>query len=199
MRKEDLKALGLTDEQVDNIFKMRGKEIEAEKAKHSLLASEKASVEEAYSNLKENIDKEYVHKDKVKAIKSDKVELEKTIESLKQSHEAEVNKIKYDTVLDKHLSDFKVKSNYANFVKDLLDKDSLTFEDGKINGIDDALNNIKEGYSEIFEADSSMPKFTQRQNDGSQGGGFVTKESIMSIKDTKERLEAIQNNQELFL
>lgn len=199
MKKEELKALGLDDDTATKILAMRGRELEADKAKYLQLQNEKKVVENDFAQFKSDVEGKYVPKEKLDKLKQEKSTLNELVENLKASHESEINQIKYDTVLDKHLSEFKVKPQYTKFVKDVLDKDSLKFEEGKIEGIDEALKSAKETYADLFEADSSVPRFTQKQNDGSQGGGFATKESIMAIKDTKERLEAIQNNQELFI
>lgn len=173
MKKEELKALGLDDDIATKILAMRGRELEADKAKYLQLQNEKKVVENDFAQFKSDVEGKYVPKEKLDKLKQEKSTLNELVENLKASHESEINQIKYDTVLDKHLSEFKVKPQYTKFVKDVLDKDSLKFEDGKIEGIDEALKSAKETYADLFEADSSVPKFTQKQNDGSQGGGNV--------------------------
>lgn len=176
MKKEELKALGLDDEQINKIMAIRGKEIDADKAKYTILQNEKKVVEENLEKLESNLDDNYVTKDKFDKLKQDRAIDKATIENIKESHQSELNQIKYDSVLEGHLSESKVKSQYADIIKGLIDKDSLKFEDGKLEGIEEVLKSAKETYADLFEADTSepgTPKFTQKQNDGSQSGGTV--------------------------
>ena len=198
MKKEDLVALGLDDTQVNEVFKIRGKEIEESKVLVSKLTLEKEAAEAAKVSaeaLVEQVKKDAVLPQDIEVVNAEKKALEEQIKTLTDEHQSEISKINYEHTLDASLNSAGVKD--VDYIKFKLNQDNLKFEDGKIDGLEDELSSLKESHAYLF-ADSSepgKPMFTKK-SEGS--GGLITKESIMSIKDSSERIKAIQANVQLF-
>ena len=190
MKKEDLVALGLDDTQINGVFKMRGIEIEKTKKTIADLENEKAEVERKLAEVTENT----ISTEDFEAIKNEKLELEQKITEMTEAHQSEINEIKYNVALEKEL--IKAGAKDIKLVKTVLDTDQIKFEDGKIEGLTEQLESVKESYDYLFSKENKgLSNVTTKHNGG---GNRVTKESIMGIKDASERIKAIQNNKHLF-
>lgn len=190
MKKEDLVALGLDDTQINGVFKLRGIEIEKTKKTIADLENEKAEVERKLAEVTENT----ISTEDFEAIKNEKLELEQKITEMTEAHQSEINEIKYNVALEKEL--IKAGAKDIKLVKTVLDTDQIKFEDGKIEGLTEQLESVKESYDYLFSKENKgLSNVTTKHNGG---GNRVTKESIMGIKDASERIKAIQNNKHLF-
>lgn len=159
--KELLKAQNLTDEQINNITtKMKEEKIyttslENADTRYSKLKGQKADVDEllktanlTIEGLKEN------NKDNTKLQDTIK-EHEATIETLKK--EAEQKDFNY--ALDAVLRDSKCKNTKA--LKALLNLDNVKLNEGKFEGLDSQIEDLKKSDSYLFDTEKSPA-----------GGGF---------------------------
>lgn len=148
MKKEDLVALGLDETQVNEVFKMRGIEIEKTKQTIADLENEKAEAERKLAEATENT----ISAEDFEAIKSEKVELEQKITEMTQAHQSEVEGIKYDVALEKELT--AAGARRIKPVMAMLDTDNIKFEDGKLEGLSEQLEALKESDDYLFAKDS---------------------------------------------
>ena len=178
MKTEDLKAQGLTDEQVNFVMAEYGKDMTASKTKIATLEDElkvqKGVLEEKNTKIKEleSID--------VEAMK--KAEYEKG----KAEGTAEMEKFKFNNALDNALREAKVKDSKA--ISGLLNMDNIKFEDGKITGLDEQVETLKESHDYLFHSDKKTPKFTEKTQGASgseEDGALAQMKSIMGIKNEK--------------
>lgn len=190
MKKEELVALGLDETQVNEVFKMRGIEIEKTKQTIADLENEKAEAERKLTEATENI----ISTEDFEAIKSEKLKLEQKITEMTQVHQSEINEIKYNVALEKELT--KAGAKDINLVKTVIDTEKVKFEDGKIEGLTEQLESAKESYDYLFGKENKGLSNVTTKHSG--GGNKITKESIMGIKDASERIQAIQKNKHLF-
>lgn len=190
MKKEDLVALGLDDTQINEVFKMRGIEIEKTKQTIADLENEKAEAERKLAEAIENT----ISAEDLEAAKNEKLELEKKIAEMAEAHQSEINEIKYNVALEKELT--KAGAKDINLVKTVIDTGKIKFEDGKIEGLTEQLESAKESYDYLFGKENKGLSNVTTKHSG--GGSRVTKESIMRIKDDSERIKAIHNNKHLF-
>ena len=178
MTKEDLIKLGLSDEQVNEIFKLRGKEIEANKVKVAALETEKAnlesdkaSIETELNELKENV----ITPEAVTALETEKSNLEAKISELTENHAKELTSVQYNHLLDSSLKEAGVKSlKFVKLALAELGDEAVKLEDGKLVGLDDALKTLKEDKETSVFFEKAKPaeeilSFTDKSTDEGKG------------------------------
>lgn len=190
LTRKSLKAMGLTDEQVDSIIEAHTETVDALKDERDRyredadklvdvqkeLDAAKKSAKDApdYAALK----REY---DEYKA----SVEAEKSLQAKKDAY-AEI-------VKDAGLSE----KGIAKALK-YADWDSIELTDtGKIKDASKHIKALKEEWSDyvVTESEEGADTDTPPEN---KGGAKMTREEILAIKDTAERQKAMAENHELF-
>lgn len=155
MIKEILKANGLEDNQVDNIVKAM--------TEAKIYTTSLENIDARYAKLKgqkEELDKMVKDRDiqlsDLSKNNKDNEELKKTLDELQLSnknqiadYEAKISKMEFDNALDKTLSSAKCKNNKA--LKALLDVEGIKYQDGKLEGLEGQLENLKKEASYLFE------------------------------------------------
>ena len=152
MTREELKELGLTDEQIEKVMASHGKALNAVKDKADKVETLESQVEDYKTQL---ADRDKQLKDLGEKAKGNE-ELTAQIEELKQQNEAtkteyeeKLQKQSFDHVLEKSLIGAKVKNVKA--VKALLDVDMIKLDGDTLKGLDEQLKNLKESDSYLFE------------------------------------------------
>ena len=153
MKREDLKNLGLTDDQLESVMKLHGQDVESNKAKYADYDELKATndsltkqVEQAGKDLK-----------KLSKLTTDNEDLNKTVEDLRKAAKdaqdkasAEIQAVKLDNAINSGLSERKARNTKA--VKALLDMDAIKFnEDGQLDGLTEQLDAISKDNGFLFD------------------------------------------------
>ena len=199
MKTEELQALGLSEEQIKEVFKLNGKDINAEKkradAAEESAAQYKQRAEAAEETLKgfDGVDVEKLNRD-IEDWKKKAEEAEKDFKS--QLYERD-----FTDALKTALDNVKFSSEAAkrSVMADIKDA-GLTLKDGEILGLNDVLRQIREKDASAFGTDEEgnpPARFTQPRKKESAGKP-LTKEDIFNIKDANERQAAIASNIQLF-
>lgn len=149
MTKEELKALGLTDEQVEAVAKDYDNYVP--KAEHD---QQKTALEQAQKEQKQ-VAKEL---ETLKKNNANNEELTKQIETMKaeaekrqKDYDANIKQMKLDAAVDKSIMGAKAKNSKA--VKALLDLTGAEVgDDGTVKGLDDQLKKLQESDAYLFEA-----------------------------------------------
>lgn len=190
LTRKSLKAMGLTDEQVDSI-------IEAHTETVNALKDERDSYREKADQL-DDVQRELDEAKKTAKNAPDYAALKKEYDEYKKSVEAE-----------KSLQ--AKKDAYAEIVKDagLSEKgvakalkyaDWATIDltaDGKIKDASKHIKGLKEEWADYVVTESEEGASTDTPPNNA-GGAKMTKEEILNIKDTAERQKAMAENHELF-
>ena len=71
--------------------------------------------------------------------------------------------------------------------------------DGKIVGLGEVMDGIKQRDADAFTSDKPTAQFTTSFGNEDNGKKYETKEDILKIKDAKERQQAIRDNIGLFV
>lgn len=152
MKKEDLKELGIEDEElVKQIIILHGKDIESLKATNDTNATELDSLRKQLEEASQTI--ESFKKLDVDGIKAAADEWKAKAEQADKA----ISSMRFDYALEKSLSGAKAKSVKA--VRALLDTDSLKLtDDGTIEGLDDQLEAIKSENEFLFDSDEPRPR-----------------------------------------
>ena len=113
---------------------------------------------------------------------------QKAIDAEKE-YTAKAEKRDYESALSKALDDYKFTSKFARAaIEEDLKKNRLPMHDGKILGLRDRMEQIREEDAEAFAPDKSdVPNFTSPKTAPAKRR---TKEEIANIEDPDERMKA---------
>lgn len=189
-----LKAMGIEDEKVEQIIEAHTETVTALKDERDAFkadAEKLPAVQKELDELKATDNKEDTYKVKYDALKEE-------FDSFKKEQSEKELRVKKEQAYKALLQEAGVSEKRVDAVLKVSDVDSLEFnEDGSVKDSD----NLKKGIETEWE-DFIVRKETQGTQTPTppQGSGKVykTKEEIMSIKDTRERQQAISENHELF-
>jgi predicted nucleic acid-binding Zn-ribbon protein len=158
MKREDLKTLGLTDEQIDKIMADNGKDIEKHKTAADTAKSELDSVKSQLVEANKTI--EGFKGQDIEGVKKSADEYKAKFEQAEKDAQAQIAQLKFDHTLDGLLTAAKAKNLKA--VKALLDTELLkkgyNDTDGSIAGWDDHLKKVKEANDFLFEPEQPAPQ-----------------------------------------
>lgn len=202
MKTEELKAQGLTEEQISFVMAENGKDLKKSQKENDNLTSErdtwKEKAEAAETTLKgfEGVDLETMQKE-LSDWKQKATEAEKNAQAqLYERDFADALKTEFEGI--KFSSEAAKRAIMAE-VKEA----GLKLKDGKILGLNDLLSQMKEKDASAFVDDAqqqvqqNMARFTApvgKQNTP----GTMTRKDIEAIKDPSERQSAIASNLHLF-
>lgn len=167
MKTEELKALGLNDDQVQKVFAMNGTEMNDLKQQITTLTAERDT---ARNNLI----------DANKKLEGYDPEWRTKAEKAEKDAKAQVEELQKDFAAQTAAAGVKFSSESAKraFLSDLKAK-NLTLQDGKLLGFDDYLKNYKESDPGAFAPEKAAPTITV----GSKGQTPAT--SSQSFLDNK--------------
>jgi len=157
MNREELKELGLTDEQIDSVMKSHGKTVNSIKEKADKVDGLEAQVEDYKNQLKDR--DEQLEELSTKA--KDNEELTAEIEKLKESnkntaaeYQAKLDQQAFEFKLEKALADAKAKNPKA--VKALLNVEEIKLDGDKLLGLEDQLKALQESDAYLFGEDAKL-------------------------------------------
>lgn len=175
MTKEELKALGLTDEQIEKVVEDYGKNYVTKlqfNKKNDALKQAEESLEAMQSDI-----------ETLKKANADNAELSKQIDELNAAqlkreaeYTAQIQKMELDGIVERTLLSSKVKN--AKAVRALLDLEDAKVKDGTIKGLDDQLTKLKESDPYLFESESKPTGVTPGEPHGGQGSTGITQEQF---------------------
>lgn len=190
LTRKSLKAMGLTDEQVDSIIEAHTETVDALKDERDRykedadkLVDVQKELDAAKKSAKDAPDYAALKKEYDEYKKS--VEAEKALQAKKAAFE--------DVVKDAGLSE----KGIAKALK-YADWDSIELTDtGKIKDASKHIKALREEWSDyvVTESEKGADTDTPPEN---KGGAKMTREEILAIKDTAERQKAMAENHELF-
>ena len=169
MKTDFLKGLGLSQEVIDKIMSENGKDIAAEQKKTSKAEQERDSYKTQTDGLQTQLDEANKQIDgfkdlDVEGIKKAADDWKEKAEKAKADADAQIESMKFDYALSEVLTGAKAKNTKA--VKALLDMDGLKYNDGKIVGLDEQIEQLKADNDYLFESDKPAPKIVK----GTGGG-----------------------------
>jgi ParB-like chromosome segregation protein Spo0J len=185
MKKEDLIAIGLTEEQADKVLGVYTESLKGfiPKARFDEVNNAKKELEqqikERDKQLKDLSDKAKDNDELAKQIKN----LQESNKATKEQYEAKLKDLRIDTAIREKLTDTK----YPDLLVAKFDRKKITVaEDGTVLGIDDQLVTIKEQYKDLF-----VPSVKGRDpnNTGGSAGSKTELEQLQEQYDKATRLD----------
>lgn len=167
MKREELGKLGLTDEQVDAIMKMNGEDINREKAKLADYESVKQQLDKANEAINGMADYEEV--------KASVAKYQAEAETARKEAEAKVQQLQ----LQAKIKDFTSGKKFVNdLTRDAINaqlESALNDESNKGKSLDELLNGITEGKTDIFREENAPtpPTVTGMNGDAGKEDGVL--------------------------
>lgn len=201
MNREELKEMGLTDEQIDKVMAAHGKVVKSTKDKADKVEGLQEQIEDYKKQIK---DRDKQLDDLSKQVKDNK-DLTDEIDRLKEENKTATKELQEK--LDKQAFEFSLEKALSNSgarnpkaVKALLDTNSIKPDGEKLLGLDNQIKALKESDAYLFKQEEKpgVPHIVTGGNPNGGGGGTITKESIMKEKDDKKRQRLIKENRHLF-
>lgn len=172
MKREFLKDMKLTDEQIDAIMAENGKDVNGLKEQVNSLTTEKDGLQ---SQLTERDTQLKDLKGKVKdsdELTAEIDQLQKANKEAKEKYEADLTAQQKSFLVDKALTSAGARN--AKAVSSLLDLDSVEVKDGQLTGLDDQLKALRESDGYMFKEDPQpQPKDPQPESRVQITGGGV--------------------------
>jgi len=186
MNREELKALGLTDEQINSVMASHGTVVNATKEELTTVTTDRDS-------LKGQLTDRDTQLEALKTKATGNEDLTAEIERLKgenqttaSEYQEKLDKQAFDFSLEKALTGAKVRNPKA--VKALLDIDSIKLDGEKLLGLDDQIKALQESDDYLFESEEGAggnPNFTTGQHNKGSGVNPFSKGSINLTEQTR--------------
>ena len=203
MKTEDLKAQGLTDEQVNFVMAENGKDLKKLQKENENLTHDrdtwKEKAETAENTLKgfEGVDLETMQRELS--------DWKKKAEDAEKNAQAQIYQRDFNDALKTELESVKFSSEAAKrAIMAEIKESGLKLKDGKILGLNDLISQMKEKDASAFideeqqKAQQNAARFTQPFQRQNQGNGKMTVADIKAIKDPAERQAKIAQNLDLY-
>lgn len=179
MKTEFLKSLGIEDQSViDAIMAENGKDINAAKSNKTQLETQVTELTNQL-NDRDNQLKELKKSTKDNEALTAKItELEQANEASASEYENKIASIQKAYAIENGVRDAKAKNVKA--VMALLDMDKITFNDGKIEGLDTQIEALTTGEDTafLFGENKSAPAGTEPPKNSSNGGNPPTSKTF---------------------
>ncbi len=153
MKRNFLEGLGISDKElIDKILDENGKDIEAAKGNLEEVKTQLSTANEQLASANAQIDG-FKAMD-IDGVKRAADEWKEKFEKAQKDGEAALNKLRFDTALDKALSGAQAKN--AKAVKALLDMEALKLDGEEIKGLNEQLEAVKSENAYLFDDSPSL-------------------------------------------
>lgn len=149
MKREELKKLGLSDEQMDAVMAAHGQTVQS-------LNTQIATLQQSETELKNQVSKNAEDLKKLQKDNSDNEELKKKLKELQKENAAQeekyqesLTKVQRDSALSALLAEAKVKNPKA--VAALLDDEKIVFKDGELSGAKEQIESLQKSDAYLFD------------------------------------------------
>lgn len=173
MKRNKLKDLGLTEEQIDEVMSINGADIQKAKSDYEELTEKNKSLEEQISQRDKDLKDLQAQAKDNEDLSSKYKELQDKYKADKDNFDKQIQTMKFNSAVDKALSDSGVRN--IKTIKGLLNNDNIKLsDDGTLSGLDDQIKSIKksdpylfnEGQKQQYEPSNGKPvKTTKKLND----------------------------------
>ncbi|WP_278589452.1 phage scaffolding protein [Limosilactobacillus pontis] len=187
MKREELKAQGLNDDQINFVMAANGKDVNALNEKISSLTGER-------DGLQKQIDDRDSQLTDLKKSAKDNDDLMDQIKQLQDDNKAAAEKYHNDLAaqqknfkIESALRDAKAKNVKA--VLSLIDTDKISVaKDGSLSGLDEQIDAVKKSDDYLFEADKKpqQVRINPGFNDGGDGSDNLTSKIAARLANAEE-------------
>lgn len=192
MNKEELIAMGLTEEQAKKVMdSLDGNFVT--KARFNEINEENKTLKESVSDRDKQLEDLKKSSGDNAALQQQISDLQKQNADQQKAHDEELAKLKLDNAVEIALSGAKAKNGKA--VKAMLDMSKVKLgEDGKLSGFDEQIEALKKSDSYMFDVQQQQ---TQQQFTGFQPGASSTVPNSTAAGYEARLADARKNNNQL--
>lgn len=173
--RDELKEIGISDEHVDSVMSLYGKNVQSLKDEIESHKQEKNQFKQEVKSYKERVNEQNEQLDELKVKASKGENLEEQINALQQAnkdkdaeHEKEMNEVKLRYEIDNELNRAGAKNTLA--VMALINRDNITYDSEKgLCGLSEQLEDIKQSDSYLFKSDNSDDDNSNSANGSNNG------------------------------
>src|SRR5690625_5070578 len=174
MNREELKELGLSDEQIESVMKSHGKATNDLKTKADSVDGLESQIEDYKGQLTDrDVQLETLSKVDAEGLQAEIDRLKDENETTASDYQEKLDKQAFDFSLEKALTGAKVRNPKA--VKALLDIEKIKPDGDKLLNLDDQLEGLKESDAYLFEEEKKeedyKPSFTKGEHQRGAGSG----------------------------
>ena len=193
MNKEDLIAMGLTEEQAKKVMdSLDGNFVT--KARFNEINEENKTLKKSVSDRDKQLEDLKKSSGDNAALQQQISDLQKQNSDQQKAHDEELAKLKLDNAVEIALSGAKAKNGKA--VKAMLDMSKVKMgEDGKLSGFDEQIEALKKSDSYMFDVEQQTQQ--QQQFTGFQPGASSTVPNSTAAGYEARLADARKNNNQL--
>lgn len=182
MTREELKTLGLTDEQVESVMKSYGKGVVELNNKLTAANQEKEALQNQLTLNKAEIDK---LKDgdtaKNKELSDQLIALQAKFDTIEKESKEQLAEQQKDFAIKLALKDANAYDD--DIVLSQLDKSTIKLTDGNLKGLKEQLDALKESKSFLFNQKTEAPQSPKIVSAGNPTGGSEEKTLTQKIQE----------------
>lgn len=183
---EVLKKCGVEEDKANEIVKAMGEakiyttNLENVDVRYNKLQEQKKQLEEASKTYQKQLEKLTKNDADVEALNKLVEQLQLSNKELETNHKQEMDRLQFNFALDSALTNAKSKNNKA--LKALLDVDSIKYQEGKFEGLQEQIEALQKDASYLFDLNTapantgglgSFGRNNQIENSGSSQSAFM--------------------------
>lgn len=173
---EVLKKCGVEEDKANEIVKAMGEakiyttNLENVDVRYNKLQEQKKQLEEASKTYQKQLEKLTKNDADVEALNTLVEQLQLSNKELETNHKQEMDRLQFDFALEGALNSAKSKNNKA--LKALLDMDSIKYQEGKFEGLQEQIEALQKDASYLFDLNTA-PANTGGLGNFGRGGAEV--------------------------
>lgn len=156
---EVLKKCGVEEDKANEIVKAMGEakiyttNLENVDVRYNKLQEQKKQLEEASKTYQKQLEKLTKNDADVEALNKLVEQLQLSNKELEANHKQEMDRLQFNFALDSALTNAKSKNNKA--LKALLDVDSIKYQEGKFEGLQEQIEALQKDASYLFDLNTA--------------------------------------------
>ena len=198
---EVLKKCGVEEDKANEIVKAMGEakiyttNLENVDVRYNKLQEQKKQLEEASKNYQKQLEKLTKDNADVEALNKLVEQLQLSNKELETNHKQEMDRLQFNFALDGALTNAKSKNNKA--LKALLDMDSIKYQEGKFEGLQEQIEALQKDASYLFDLETTPQNTGGLGNFGRGNNPTITKEQFRSMS-YMEKMDLYNKDKDLF-
>lgn len=198
---EVLKKCGVEEEKANEIVKAMGEakiyttNLENVDVRYNKLQEQKKQLEEASKNYQKQLEELTKNNADVEALNKLVEQLQLSNKELETNHKQEMDRLQFNFALEGALNSAKSKNNKA--LKALLDMNSIKYQEGKFEGLQEQIEALQKDASYLFDLDTTPQNTGGLGNFGRGNNPTITKEQFRSMS-YMEKMDLYNKDKDLF-
>ena len=198
---EVLKKCGVEENKANEIVKAMSESkiyttnLENVDVRYNKLQEQKKQLEEASKNYQKQLEELTKNNADVEALNKLVEQLQLSNKELETNHKQEMDRLQFNFALENALNSAKSKNNKA--LKALLDMNSIKYQEGKFEGLQEQIEALKNDASYLFDLDTAPQNTGGLGNFGRGNSPTITKEQFRSMS-YMEKMDLYNKDKDLF-